>query len=43
MTTRGLLENPALIDWGLLPKALAGLLALLCGNGCAPRGLVDAT
>jgi len=33
LTTRALLENPALIDWGLLPKALMGLLALLCGNG----------
>jgi homogentisate solanesyltransferase len=22
-----------LIDWGLLPRALLGLLALLCGNG----------
>lgn len=22
-----------LIDWGLLPKALLGVLALLCGNG----------
>ena len=34
VTTRALLENPHLIDWGLLPKALMGLLALLCGNGC---------
>jgi len=33
LTTRALLENPALIDWSLLPKALMGLLALLCGNG----------
>jgi len=33
LTTRALLETPALIDWGLLPKALMGLLALLCGNG----------
>ena len=22
-----------LIDWGLLPKAFLGVLALLCGNG----------
>lgn len=22
-----------LIDWGLLPKAVLGVLALLCGNG----------
>ncbi len=36
VTTRALLETPELIDWGLLPKALMGLLALLCGNGCAP-------
>jgi len=27
------MENPAAIDWSLLPKALMGLLALLCGNG----------
>ncbi|KAG2447805.1 hypothetical protein HYH02_007262 [Chlamydomonas schloesseri] len=27
------MENPACIDWALLPKALLGLLALLCGNG----------
>lgn len=33
VTARALLENTALIDWGLLPKALMGLLALLCGNG----------
>lgn len=33
VTTRALLETPELIDWGLLPKALMGLLALLCGNG----------
>ncbi|KAJ9514562.1 hypothetical protein QJQ45_016295 [Haematococcus lacustris] len=33
LTARALLESPGLIDWGLLPKALMGLLALLCGNG----------
>ena len=33
VTSKALLENPALIDWGLLPKALLGVLALLCGNG----------
>lgn len=30
---RALIENSHLIDWGLLPKALRGLAALLCGNG----------
>jgi len=34
LTARALLEAPAgSLDWGLLPKALAGLFALLCGNG----------
>jgi homogentisate solanesyltransferase len=34
LTSRALLEAPAgSIDWALLPKALAGLFALLCGNG----------
>lgn len=33
LVVRALIENPALIDWSLLPKALRGLLALLCGNG----------
>jgi homogentisate solanesyltransferase len=28
-----LLTNSHAIDWGLLPRALMGLLALLCGNG----------
>jgi hypothetical protein len=28
-----LLANIDAIDWGLLPRALMGLLALLCGNG----------
>lgn len=27
------MENPGAIDWTLLPRALLGLLALLCGNG----------
>ena len=27
------MENPSLIDWGLMPKAALGVLALLCGNG----------
>lgn len=30
---RVLMENPGCIDWALLPKALLGLVALLCGNG----------
>jgi len=33
VTARALIENSHLIDWTLLPKALMGLLALLCGNG----------
>lgn len=33
VVARALLDNSHLIDWGLLPKALRGLLALLCGNG----------
>jgi homogentisate solanesyltransferase len=33
LTSKALLENSHLIDWGLLPRALWGLLALLCGNG----------
>lgn len=33
LVTKALLENPHLIDWGLLPRALMGLIALLCGNG----------
>jgi len=28
-----LLANVDAIDWALLPRALMGLLALLCGNG----------
>ena len=33
VVTRALLENKGVIDWQLLPRALAGLVALLCGNG----------
>ncbi|XP_077213163.1 homogentisate prenyltransferase [Tasmannia lanceolata] len=33
LVTRALIENSQLINWGLLPKALCGLLALICGNG----------
>lgn len=33
LVAKALLENPQLINWVLLPKALRGLLALLCGNG----------
>ena len=33
VVSRALLENQAAIDWGLLPRALLGLVALLCGNG----------
>ncbi|KAI5671721.1 hypothetical protein M9H77_12085 [Catharanthus roseus] len=33
LVTRALVENPNLIRWSLLLKALSGLLALLCGNG----------
>ncbi len=33
VTARALLESPGLIDWGLLPKAIMGVVALLCGNG----------
>jgi homogentisate solanesyltransferase len=33
LVTRALLECPSAIDWALLPRALLGLLALLCGNG----------
>lgn len=32
VTAKALLENPQLIDWSLLPRALIGVLALLCGN-----------
>lgn len=33
LVTKALLENTHLVDWALLPRALIGLLALLCGNG----------
>ncbi|KAI0504859.1 hypothetical protein KFK09_015813 [Dendrobium nobile] len=33
LVVRALIENPALIDWWLIFKALYGLIALICGNG----------
>eukprot|EP00878_Enallax_costatus_P042165 GHUV01049255.1.p1 GENE.GHUV01049255.1~~GHUV01049255.1.p1 ORF type:complete len:181 (-),score=46.49 GHUV01049255.1:14-556(-) len=33
VVTKVLLNNLDAIDWGLLPRALMGLVALLCGNG----------
>lgn len=33
VTAIAVLENTALIDWALLPRAMLGVLALLCGNG----------
>lgn len=33
LVTKALLENSHLVDWALLPRALMGLIALLCGNG----------
>jgi len=33
LVSRALIENSHLINWWLLPKALCGLVALLCGNG----------
>lgn len=33
VTSKAVLENPSAIDWGLVPRALLGVLALLCGNG----------
>ena len=33
LVTKALLENSHLVDWALLPRALMGLVALLCGNG----------
>lgn len=33
VTSIALLENTGLIDWALLPRALLGVVALLCGNG----------
>lgn len=32
-TPQVLLANVSAIDWALLPRAIMGLLALLCGNG----------
>eukprot|EP00873_Tetraselmis_striata_P024333 jgi/Tetstr1/444597/TSEL_032447.t1 len=33
VVTRALMANPEAINWSLLPRALLGLVALLCGNG----------
>lgn len=33
LVARALSDNPSAVDWSLLPRALLGLLALLCGNG----------
>lgn len=33
VVTRALMASPEAINWTLLPRALLGLLALLCGNG----------
>uniref|UniRef100_A0A7N1A644 Homogentisate solanesyltransferase n=1 Tax=Kalanchoe fedtschenkoi TaxID=63787 RepID=A0A7N1A644_KALFE len=33
LVARALIENPELIRWSLLYKALSGVLALICGNG----------
>ncbi|CAM8892017.1 unnamed protein product [Rhodiola kirilowii] len=33
LVSRALIENPELIRWSLLYKALSGVLALICGNG----------
>eukprot|EP00850_Spirogloea_muscicola_P020848 SM000228S07388 [mRNA] locus=s228:158642:162445:- [translate_table: standard] len=33
VVARALIENSYAVDWVLLPRALRGLLALLCGNG----------
>lgn len=33
VVSRALIENSHAVDWALLPRALLGLLALLCGNG----------
>ena len=32
LVTKALLENPTLVDFALVPRALLGLVALLCGN-----------
>lgn len=33
VVAKALIENPHAINWALTPRALLGLLALLCGNG----------
>ena len=33
VTAKAVLENTHLIDYGLLPRAALGVLALICGNG----------
>ena len=33
LVSRALIENPNLIKWSLVLKALSGLFALICGNG----------
>jgi homogentisate solanesyltransferase len=33
VVSKVLLTNSQAIDWALLPRAVMGLLALLCGNG----------
>lgn len=33
VVARALMSSPELINWGLVPRACLGLLALLCGNG----------
>ena len=33
VTARALIENPEAINWILLPRAVIGVLTLLCGNG----------
>jgi hypothetical protein len=33
VVSKVLMTNSQAIDWALLPRALMGLLALLCGNG----------
>eukprot|EP00747_Dinoflagellata_sp_TGD_P021027 gnl/TRDRNA2_/TRDRNA2_128214_c2_seq1.p1 gnl/TRDRNA2_/TRDRNA2_128214_c2~~gnl/TRDRNA2_/TRDRNA2_128214_c2_seq1.p1 ORF type:complete len:550 (+),score=94.96 gnl/TRDRNA2_/TRDRNA2_128214_c2_seq1:187-1650(+) len=33
VTARALIENPNVIDWMLLPRAVIGVFTLLCGNG----------
>lgn len=33
LVARALIENPTLIRWSLVLKAVSGLVALICGNG----------